>query len=84
MNDLNALQGLGLSLPSPSYLFGMLLFSLLGMGAYWQGKRAQVPRTKWLGVALMFYSYAVSETWQLYALGLALVAALLWPWWQNR
>ncbi len=84
MNDLSALQGMGLSLPSPSYLFGMLLFSLLGMVAFWQGKRTQDARTKWLGVALMFYSYAVSETWQLYALGLALVVALLWPWWQNR
>jgi len=34
------------------------------------------PRTVWLGVALMLYPYAISRTWLLYAVGLALCAGV--------
>ena len=50
----------------------------LGMAAYWHGKRAQQPRTRWWGVALMFYPYVVSATWLLYAVGVALCLGLWW------
>jgi hypothetical protein len=76
MDELSALQSLGLTLPSPAYLFGVVAFGLLGWAAYRRGKKAQRPRTKWLGVALMLYPYAVSRTWVLYLVGAVLCAGL--------
>ena len=76
MDDMTALRSLGLSLPSPAYLFGAVVFGLIGIGAYRLGKRAQRPRTKWLGVALMLYPYAISLTWMLYVVGAALCVAI--------
>ncbi len=76
MDTLATLQSMGLTLPSPAYIVGAILFGILGMAAYWHGKKAQRPRTKWLGVALMFYPYAVPSTWLLYLVGLALCAGV--------
>lgn len=73
---MNELTALGLSLPSPAYLFGMVVFGLVGWAAFRWGKKAARPRTRWLGVALMLYPYAVSRTWLLYAIGVALCAAI--------
>jgi len=78
MDTLHQLQALGFTLPSPAYIVGTLLFSILGMAAYVLGKRTQKATTKWLGVALMFYPYAVSDTALLYVVGVALCAAILW------
>ena len=80
METLSALQSLGLELPSPAYIVGAILFGLIGMAAYWHGKRAQQSRTRWWGVALMFYPYVVSATWLLYAGGVKylLLSALLY------
>lgn len=78
METLSALQSLGLELPSPAYIVGAILFGLIGMAAYWHGKRAQQPRTRWWGVALMFYPYVVSATWLLYAVGVALCLGMWW------
>ncbi|MBI2732362.1 MAG: hypothetical protein HYX44_03340 [Aquabacterium sp.] len=80
MDTVSQLQSMGLTLPSPAYLAGMFLFSLIGMAAWMAGKRMQKATTKWLGVALMFYPYAVSATWLLYLIGVALCAAVLWAW----
>lgn len=71
------LQGLGLQWPSPAYLFGALLFGVLGMAAWRRGKRQGRPRTRWLGLALMLYPYLVSSTWVLYGAGVALCAGVL-------
>lgn len=76
MDLLRTLQSFGLTLPSPAYIAGAILFGLIGMWAWYRGRKRQHPRTKWLGVALMFYPYAVSSTWVLYAVGAALCAAL--------
>jgi hypothetical protein len=76
MDTLTSLQGMGLTLPSPAYILGAILFGIIGMAAYWHGKKAQRPRIKWLGVALMFYPYLVPSTWLLYVVGLALCAGL--------
>ena len=76
MNDLSALQSLGLSLPSPAYIFGAVLFGLIGIAAYRRGRKTQRPRTRWLGVALMLYPYAIPQTWLLYVVGAALCATL--------
>lgn len=79
MDELNTLSNLGLTLPSPAYLIGAIIFGVLGLAAYRYGKRAERARIKWIGVALMLYPYAVSGTAMLYAVGLALCAAMyLW------
>ncbi|MGP1682691.1 MAG: hypothetical protein ACTS8S_10235 [Giesbergeria sp.] len=80
METLSVLQSFGLELPSPAYIAGAILFGILGMAAYWHGKRAQQRSTRWLGVALMFYPYGVSQTWLLYAVGAALCAGVWWEW----
>jgi hypothetical protein len=76
MDELKALQGLGLELPSPAYLVGALVFGLLGWAAYRHGRKTGRRRTLWLGVALMLYPYLVTQTWALYAVGLALCAVI--------
>ena len=76
MDSLSALQSLGLTLPSPAYILGAIVFGLVGFVAYRRGKANGRKATLWLGVALMVYPYAVSSTLWLYALGLALCAGL--------
>ena len=76
MNTTEALGLLGLTMPTPAYLVGLLLFSILGYAAYRHGKRADQPVTRWGGVALMFYSYAVSATWALYVVGAGICLAI--------
>jgi hypothetical protein len=75
MDQLNALQSMGLELPSAAYIAGAILFGIVGMVAYYYGKRRSLPRPKWIGVGLMLYPYVISATWQLY-LGGILCAAL--------
>lgn len=76
MDELSALKSLGLELPSPAYLFGAVVFGLIGLAAFRLGRKNGRRQTLWLGVALMVYPYAVSRTWLLYAVGLALCAGL--------
>ena len=77
MDELKQLQALGLTLPSPAYIFGAIVFGLVGLGAFRHGRKNAQPLKVWIGVALMLYPYAVSRTWLLYVVGLALCAALL-------
>ena len=77
-NNLSALQSLGFTLPSPGYLFGSIVFGLVGMVAWRLGKTKDRPTTRWLGVALMFYTFAVSTTWLMYLIGFALCAGLFY------
>jgi hypothetical protein len=76
MDELNTLKSLGFALPSPAYLFGALFFGIVGIAAYRYGKKAALPKPRWIGLALMLYPYAISETWLLYAVGFALCALL--------
>lgn len=76
MDDLNTLASLGLALPSPIYLFGAILFGIVGFAAYRYGKKAGLAKPKWIGVAMMLYPYVISETWLLYAVGAGLCALL--------
>ena len=71
-DGLNAFEGLGFSLPSPAYIVGLIVFGILGMAAFYYGRRQDRRNTKWLGVALMLYPYAVASTWLLWAVGAAL------------
>ncbi|MEY2842625.1 MAG: hypothetical protein RI920_662 [Pseudomonadota bacterium] len=68
------MQALGIEMPSAVYLFGMIVFSLIGLVAYRRGKQQAQPVMRWAGLALMLYPYAVSSTWLLYLVGVALTA----------
>ena len=74
---MDSLGDLGLTLPTPAYLLGMLLFGIYGWVAFRRGKQAASPNLRWSGLVLMLYPYAVSETWMLWGIGLALCA---WVW----
>lgn len=76
MDDLNTLGSLGLTLPSPAYLLGAIVFGIIGMAAWRYGKKTASSTPKWIGVGLMLYPYAVSQTWLLYVVGSGLCAAL--------
>ena len=76
MDELKTVESLGLTLPSPAYIFGALLFGIIGIAAYRYGKKAELVAPKRIGVALMLYPYGVSETWMLYVAGTGLCVAL--------
>ena len=73
---LDTLGALGFTWPSPAYIVGAILFGVLGAAAYYYGKHADRPRTRWLGVALMLYPYIVWQTWLLYLVGTCLCVAI--------
>jgi hypothetical protein len=76
MDDLATLQALGLELPSPEYLFAAVVFGLIGLAAFRHGRKTGRRRTVWLGVGLTIYPYAISRTWLLYVVGVALCAGV--------
>ncbi len=76
MDELKALAGGGLVLPTPAYIFGLILFGLIGFAAYRYGKRTARQKVRWIGVALMLYPYAISGTAMLYVVGFALCLGL--------
>jgi hypothetical protein len=80
-NELDLLETLGFTLPSPAYIAGAIGFGLVGLFAYYDGKRHGRPRERWLGLALMLYPYAVEKTWLLYLVGAALC---LGAWFDRR
>jgi hypothetical protein len=55
MDELKNLQSMGLTLPSPAYLFGAILFGIIGFAAYRYGKKASDNVAKWGGMVLMLY-----------------------------
>ena len=67
---------MGLTLPGPAYIAGAILFSIIGYAAYRYGKKASLAAPKWIGIALMLYSYVTPETWMMYVAGIGLCAAL--------
>ena len=76
MDELSALKSLGLELRSPAYIFGAIMFGLVGLAAFRHGRKSGRRPTLWLGVVLMVYPYAISRTWLLYVVGLALCGAI--------
>ncbi len=73
--ELALLESLGFTLPTPAYIFGAIVFGIIGFAAYRFGKKTARHYVKWLGVVLMLYPYAVSSTELLYAVGIALCGA---------
>ena len=76
MNELSSLDLTGFQWPTPAWLFGSLLFSAIGYGAFRYGRKTGRRRTLWVGVALMLYPYVVSQTALLYVVGIALCVGL--------
>jgi len=72
---LQQLQALGITLPAPAYIFGAILFGIIGYCAWRYGKKKSRKYVKWLGVALMLYPYVVPSTWMMYVVGLGLCGA---------
>ena len=65
-----------IELPPPGALLAMMLFSVIGLGAFMYGKKAASWRALVIGVALMVYPYFVDALWLLWAIGAALTVAL--------
>jgi hypothetical protein len=80
MNDLANLESLGLVLPSPTYILGAVLFGLIGYVAFRRGRKTSRATLTWVGVVLMLYPYAVSPTWLLWVVGIALCAWVYTQW----
>ena len=78
MDTVSQLQSMGFTLPSPAYIIGAIFFSFAGMAAWYYGKRAGNSTVKWLGVALMFYPYVVTDTVMMFIVGAALCGAVIW------
>jgi hypothetical protein len=66
---LSDLSALGLELPTPAYLAGLLVFGLVGYLAFRRGRKSKRPALTWAGVAMMLYPYAVPQTWLLWLIG---------------
>ena len=73
-------QSVGLEIPSIAYIVGAIMFGIIGAVAWRHGRRAGLPRPKWLGVALMLYPYATPQTWLMYLVGAALCVWLVFAW----
>jgi len=76
MEILDTLRELGIELPGTAYVVGVCLFSVVGMVAFWKGRKLKRQHVKWLGVVLMFYPYFVWNTVAIYGVGIALCIAL--------
>jgi hypothetical protein len=63
-------------MPTPANLFGLIIFSVTGFAVFNYARKQAKWRAAAIGAALMFYPYFVDRTWLLYAVGLALCAAL--------
>ncbi len=72
MDELKTLEAMGLVLPSPAYIFGAILFGVIGYFVFRRGRKTERSVLTWSGVALMLYPYAVSETWLLWLIGAGL------------
>ena len=76
MDPTTLIHAAGPHLPSPGYLFGMLMFSLIGYVAFRHGRRSERKSAIGIGVALMLFPYVISSTLWLYVVGGLLCAAL--------
>ena len=74
------LQSFGLEVPSLAYIAGSIVFGIIGLVAWRHGRKAALPKPKWLGVALMLFPYATPQTWMLYLVGVGLCVWLYFVW----
>jgi len=78
MQELADAKSLGLTLPSPAYIFGVIVFSFIGLAAFRYGRRQERRVAKWIGIGLMVYPYVVPNTVAMYLVGCGLCAALFY------
>lgn len=55
------------------------LFGIVGFGAWKYGRQSQSERHMLLAVALMGYSYFISDVWISLLVGAVLTVLLFWP-----
>jgi hypothetical protein len=79
-DSLALLEEMGITMPTPAYLVGVLLFSVIGMVVFWQGRKRKKAGVKWTGLALMLYPYVIWGTVPLYVVGGALCGLAWWYW----
>lgn len=63
-------------MPGFANLFAGILFGSAGFAAFVYGKKSASWKPMVVGAALMVYPYFIEETWLLYAIGIALCAAI--------
>ncbi len=80
MNNIEALESMGLTLPGPLYILGSIVFGIIGYVAFRHGRKSSRLEMTMVGVALMIFPYAVSETSILWAIGCGLTAWLYAKW----
>lgn len=80
MDELKNLESMGLVLPTPTYIFAAILFGIIGYLSYRRGRKISRPALVWLGITLMLYPYAVSQTWLLCLVGAGLCAWVYVQW----
>ena len=77
MDEQELLALLWSMLPTPAYMMMACFFGIVGMLAFYYGRKKARARIKWLGVCLMFYPYLTgSDIRLLIGVGLALCIAL--------
>jgi hypothetical protein len=81
--SLSLLQDMGLTLPTPAYLLGLLLFGIAGIVLWVLGRRRRKPAVKWIGLALMLYPYVIWGTIPLYVVGVGLCGVAAWFCWRR-
>jgi hypothetical protein len=77
MEAMNSLESLGQAWPGVWYIVGSILFGIIGYLSFRRGRKTEQSQLTWIGLALMLYPYAVSETWMLWTLGAAMA---IWVW----
>ncbi len=75
-DNLGAATSGGFQLPDPLALVGMVMFSLLGMWAFKEGRRESNIKQLLLGIALVGYSYFTPAVWQVWLIGVGLTWAV--------
>ena len=74
------LHSLGIELPTPAYLLGLLVFGIVGYVAFRRGRKTGRPPLVWAGVATMLYPYVVPQTWLLWLIGAAATGCIYFYW----
>ena len=80
MNELNSLQSMGLTIPSPPYLIGSIIFGILGYVSFMRGRKMGRSELTWAGVALTLYPIAVTDVWLLWVIGAFLTVLVYFKW----
>lgn len=71
---------IGIDLPSPAYLLGLIVFGIVGWIAWRRGRKSGRPSLQWVGLATMLYPYVVPQTWLLWLIGLAATGWIWFDW----